>query len=238
MAGTTKLDLAFPTASNKPTFSLKTLSLFGPHGAWLNPQCKLLFPRALDGRRENAGLCQHTAKRHKQGSYIQSDRRFRATRSINSRMGHSDNRPEDSPATTRRTRWTSMVTCGTKVLHHSFNFVSLVCCALPSSKNQFTTSLLSVSSRVQSGFVLSSATTKIYSQASVFASTPTQIAAWSWVRKGPEKCKARTPGQCHCTQAAMMRLYPVSNLPLRYACPPCLVVVRGRAATPRLLVVV
>ena len=62
--------------------------------------------------------------------------------------------------------------------------------------------------------------------------------ARSWVRKGPEKCKAATPGQCHCTQAAMMRLYPVSSLPLRYACPPCLVVVRGRAAAPRLLVVV
>ena len=112
---------------------------------------------------------------HKRGSDIQSDRRFRATRSINSRMGYSDNRPENSPATTGRTRWTSMVTCGTKVLHHSFNFVPLVCCALPSSKNQFTTSLLSVSSRVQSGFVLSSATTKIYSPASVFASTPTKL---------------------------------------------------------------
>ena len=79
------------------------------------------------------------------------------------------------------------------------------------------------------------------SLSSLFTAPAACTRARSWVcrvRKGPEKCIAATAGQCHCTQAAMMRLYPVSNFPLRYACPPCLVVVRGRAAAPRLLVVV
>ena len=196
----------------------------------------------------------NTAKRHKRGSDLQSDRRFRATRSMNSRMGcRTGQRIALQPPVVRDGRAWSLVGLRYSIIH-SISFLSYAVPSRPQRINlqhpcyQFPLvyspvlyyQVLPPKSTVQplSSLPHRPKLRHVRCPQSIFAAPAACIIARSWVRKGPEKCKAATPGQCHCTQAAMMRLYPVSNLPLRYACPPCLVVVRGRAAAPRLLVVV